>query len=218
MVNFIKLWQSNLPETCPYFHFPDDNLSKCEGILTKLGYMHHIKEIWFGIAYGQILSMFDRVICPQHDNGRVLYFNIFICYYILFFRENKAWCFMWILKDQGRGQALFQRKKKRSKCCLWWQLWLFIDKTTSAEVITISGHFLWYSKDALNNGTWCQQSIYVVLCGQPRWFSWMRRPTGDQEVTGSTPAEVGNILPWRLIMKYFLRSFSPFYWFKKGSC
>ena len=35
----------------------------------------------------------------------------------------------------------------------------------------------------------------------------MRRPTEDQEVAGSTPAEVGNILTWRLIMKYFLRSF-----------
>ena len=45
---------------------------------------------------------------------------------------------------------------------------------------------------------------------RPRWLSWMRRPTGDQEVAGSTPAEVGNILSWRLIMKYFLRSFSPF--------
>ena len=44
------------------------------------------------------------------------------------------------------------------------------------------------------------------------------RPTGDQEVAGSTPAEVGNILSWRLIMKYFLRSFSPFCWFKKGIC
>ena len=41
---------------------------------------------------------------------------------------------------------------------------------------------------------------------------------GDQEVAGSTPAEVGNILSWRLIMKYFLRSFSPFRCFKKGSC
>ena len=35
---------------------------------------------------------------------------------------------------------------------------------------------------------------------------------------GSTPAEVSNILSWRLIVKYFLRSFSPFLWFKKGSC
>ena len=44
----------------------------------------------------------------------------------------------------------------------------------------------------------------------PRWLSWMCHPTGDQEVPGSTPAEVGNILSWRLIMKYFLQSFSPF--------
>ena len=35
-----------------------------------------------------------------------------------------------------------------------------------------------------------------------QWLSWMRRPTGDQEVAGSTPAEVGNILSWRLIMKF----------------
>ena len=35
-------------------------------------------------------------------------------------------------------------------------------------------------------------------------------PTGDQEVAGSIPDEVGNILSWKLIMKYFLRSFSPF--------
>ena len=44
------------------------------------------------------------------------------------------------------------------------------------------------------------------------------RPTGDQEVAGSTPAKVGNILWWRLIMKYFLWSLSPFRWFKKGIC
>ena len=43
------------------------------------------------------------------------------------------------------------------------------------------------------------------------------RPTGDQEVAGSTPAEVDNILSWRLIMNHFLRSFSPFRWFKKDS-
>ena len=31
----------------------------------------------------------------------------------------------------------------------------------------------------------------------------MRRPTEDQEVAGSNPAEVGNILSWRLIMNIF---------------
>ena len=39
----------------------------------------------------------------------------------------------------------------------------------------------------------------------------------DQEIVGSTPARSRNILSWRLIMKYFLRSFSPFRWFKKAS-
>ena len=52
----------------------------------------------------------------------------------------------------------------------------------------------------------------------PSLASSQAGPTGDQEVAGSNPAEVGNILSWRLIMKYFLRSFSPFRWFKKGSC
>ena len=54
------------------------------------------------------------------------------------------------------------------------------------------------------------QKLGYVLVPWPRWLSWMHRPTGDQEVAGSTPAEVGNILSWRLIMKYFLWSFSPF--------
>ena len=55
-----------------------------------------------------------------------------------------------------------------------------------------------------------------IKCSRPRWLSWMRRPTGDQEVAGSTPAEVGNILSWRLIMKYFLQSFSPFSLIQEG--
>ena len=53
-------------------------------------------------------------------------------------------------------------------------------------------------------------SPFYYVCSQPRWLNWMRRPTGDQEVAGSTPAEVGSILSWRLNMKYFLLSSSPF--------
>ena len=36
------------------------------------------------------------------------------------------------------------------------------------------------------------------------------RPTGDQEVAGSTPAGSATFFCGDLIMKYFLRSFSPF--------
>ena len=44
------------------------------------------------------------------------------------------------------------------------------------------------------------------------------RLTGDQEVEGSTPAGSATFFRGDLIMKYFLRSFSPFRWFKKGRC
>ena len=43
------------------------------------------------------------------------------------------------------------------------------------------------------------------------WLDWW---SGGCELD---PCQVGNILSWRLVMKYFLRSFSPFRWFKKGS-
>ena len=36
-------------------------------------------------------------------------------------------------------------------------------------------------------------------------------PTGDQMVLGLIPTGSRNILPWRLIMKYFLWLFSPFH-------
>ena len=57
-------------------------------ILTELSpktcpYCFSMKEIWFEIVYEQISSTFDRVICPRHDNGGVLYFNVFI-FMILF--------------------------------------------------------------------------------------------------------------------------------------
>ena len=44
------------------------------------------------------------------------------------------------------------------------------------------------------------------------------RPTSDQEVAGSTPAGSATFFRGDLIVKYFLRSFSPFRYFKKCSC
>ena len=67
----------------PIFLFSDDYLSKCQGILTKLGICIDIKEIWFAIANERISSIFDRIICPQHNNSKVLSFYIFIKFGIL---------------------------------------------------------------------------------------------------------------------------------------
>ena len=43
------------------------------------------------------------------------------------------------------------------------------------------------------------------------------RQTGDQEVAGSTRAGSATFFHGDLITKYFLLSFSPFHWFKKGT-
>ena len=44
--------------------FLDDNLSTCQGILTKLGACIDIREIWFGIAKDKSHQYLTRVICP----------------------------------------------------------------------------------------------------------------------------------------------------------
>ena len=44
------------------FSLPDDNLSECECIFTKLGMCIDIVKIWFGIANGQTSSVVERVI------------------------------------------------------------------------------------------------------------------------------------------------------------
>ena len=48
------------------FLFADDNLSKYQWILTKLGLCIDIVEIWFWIGNGQILSIFDSYLPMTH--------------------------------------------------------------------------------------------------------------------------------------------------------
>ena len=47
------------------FSFLEDNFSKCQWSFTKFDMCIDIVEIWFGIANGQIWSIFDRVIRAQ---------------------------------------------------------------------------------------------------------------------------------------------------------
>ena len=84
--NFVKFWLLSARDM-PIFSFLADNLCKCQGILTKLGTCIDIKEIWFGIANGQISSMFDRVMCPRHN--MVGYYSL--TFLFLFLHENMLW-------------------------------------------------------------------------------------------------------------------------------
>ena len=58
------------------FSFLDNNLRKYLWIFSKLGMCIDIVEIWFGIANGQISSIFDRVIwLPICHTSVRLYFH-----------------------------------------------------------------------------------------------------------------------------------------------
>ena len=66
MGKFCQIFTELSARDTPIFSFPDDNLSKYQGILTKLAICIDVKEIWFGIANEQISSNFYGVICPRH--------------------------------------------------------------------------------------------------------------------------------------------------------
>ena len=59
----------------PIFSFSKDNLSKCQGVLTKLGTCIDMKEIWFGIANGQI-SRQCLTELSAHDTIMARYYSL----------------------------------------------------------------------------------------------------------------------------------------------
>ena len=63
----------------------------------------------------------------------------------------------------------------------------------------------------MNIGCFNKHVRNVCGCVKPASVAQLDvRPTGDQEVTGSTPAGSATFFRGDLILKYFLRSFSPF--------
>ena len=75
MVEFCLFLTELSARNISIFYFQDNNLSKSQWIFTKFDIGIDIVEICIGIAQWQISSIFDRVICPWHDNGRVLSFH-----------------------------------------------------------------------------------------------------------------------------------------------
>ena len=85
------------------FSLQDDNLNKYQWIFTKLVMWIDIVEIWFGIANGQILSIFDRVICLSHE-----WLGIIVSFFYLFW-FHKTFC--------GKGKL----SRPWSDCLFWEQ-------------------------------------------------------------------------------------------------
>ena len=79
---------------CPFiFSFPADNLSECQWIITKLGVCIDIVEIWFGIANGQISSIFDSYLpatCQYFSFWTITLVNIY-GWYVYCYRGDLVW-------------------------------------------------------------------------------------------------------------------------------
>ena len=73
---FCQFWADLSVRDKSIFSFLDDNFSKYQWIFTKFDMCIDIVEICFGVAHWQILSIFHRVICPRHDDSRVLSFHV----------------------------------------------------------------------------------------------------------------------------------------------
>ena len=78
----------------------------------------------------------------------------------------------------------------------YWYFCLFLKENIYSVLGTHLNHpsmFLLQNKECIYlNTSYCLCHALRQSC-RPRWLIWMRCPTGDQEVAGSTPAMVGNI-------------------------
>ena len=113
------------------------------------------------------------------------------------------WVYSVILKtDYVVDDWVYVLKFWRPKCLTKWHNQNSADPDQTAPEGTV------WSGSALFAIPLSTEGRLTEGCTSDRW-------SGD---CGFVSCRVGNILSWRLIMKYFLRSFSPFCWFKKGSC
>ena len=148
-------------------------------------------------------------ICPSATPNQASAISMHIPKFIEFY-----WSYMYRPEMKIRTYCLHINLSKNNEICLLkFPNQIFTISMFRPNLVKIHWYLLKLSFGNKNTDISSKHNVYC----RPRWLSWMRRPTGDQEVAGSTLVEVGNILSWRLIMKYFLRSFSPFRWFKKGS-
>ena len=70
------VWTELSARNTSVFYFQNNNSSNSQWIFTDFDMCNDIVKRYFGIAHCQISSIFDKVICPRHDNGGVLSFYV----------------------------------------------------------------------------------------------------------------------------------------------
>ena len=144
--------------------------------------------------------------------------------YLLWFYQILCIHYMGHAKPKGVLGQSWSMKAHISLCIcaiLWGHL------LSTYRIIHFRSMYHWTAKSMLRLHS-AQEDLKLEYYIYPNgWTCWWgpasvvqldNRPTGDQEVAGSTPAGSAIFFRGDLIMKYFLQSFSPYCWFKKGSC
>ena len=101
------------------FSFPDDNLSRCHWIFTKLSICIDIVEIWFGIADWVDFVNFWQSYLPAHDNGQVLSFHIFNLYNLNIFVQIQnllGSCLTLKVLSEIAADSIFRENKISISC------------------------------------------------------------------------------------------------------
>ena len=98
----------------PKFSFPDDNLSKYQGILTKLSTCIDIKEICLGLLMGKFCQCLTEL--SARDTIMAGYYSLTF----LFFPEKRLCHFVQIVSTGDNLQEMSKPvfRKNTSKCCL----------------------------------------------------------------------------------------------------
>ena len=170
-----------------------------------------VVEIWFGIANGQISSIFDGYLPETRQ---------YFCFRTITWVNNKGFSpnLLYALTLRRSGLRLLMGRFHQifTELSAWdTPIFSFPDdnlvnnKGFSSNAASLGGSVgcavqLEIRRSRVQppprattffRGDWSWNIFYGhSLPCRPRWLSWMRRPTGIQEVAGSTPAEVGNIL------------------------
>ena len=147
-----------------------------------------IVEIWFGIANEQfanfwqsILSVFDRVICPTHDKGGIV-FHIFICKFefvcIVFTKYLKNWQTV-----ETPIRLLLQEQSDQSLHCLHMLLGQLLYFDIFFYFRAIWGEYWGYQK-SFKTSSWRGTAVFqpwkCLRETRPIWREWEELFESDQ--------------------------------------
>ena len=132
-------------------------------------------------------------------------------------------CIRWLIRYQICGDWFFTQYAENDNvlCVRLLVFYWMCENWCSMDLYQVCGE--WYSTvcpmiASLRSDRWLiinhlsGNGLFITSLCRPRWLSWMRVRLETRRSRVRPPPRAATFV------KYFLQSFSPFHWFKKGSC